>query len=73
MQGQGIGSKLMNFIENYAKKKGFRKLYLYTGEDMILTQKFYTKNGYEIINKFKEYYGYKKGNTTAVLLCKKLK
>lgn len=72
-QGQGIGTKLMNFIEKYAKNKGFRKIYLYTGEDMHLTQKFYKKKGYELINKFKEYYGYEEGNTTAVLLCKKLK
>lgn len=73
MQGLGIGSKLMTFIENYAKKKGFRKICLYTGEEMLLTQKFYKKNGYELINKFKGYYGYDEGNTTAVLLCKRLK
>ena len=72
-QGQGIGSKLMTFIENYAKTEGFRKMCLYTGEEMNLTQKFYKKIGYELINKFKGYYGYTEGNTTAVLYCKELK
>lgn len=73
MQGRGIGSKLMIFIENYAKKKGFRKICLYTGENMLLTQNFYTKIGYDLINKFPNYYGYLEGNTTAVMYCKELK
>lgn len=72
-QGQGIGTKLIYFIENYAKNKGFRKICLYTGENMQLAQKFYKKKGYKIINKFREYYGYEEGNNTAVLLCKNLK
>ena len=71
-QGQGLGTKLMKFIEKYAKKNGFRKVYLYTGKNMKLTRKFYKKIGYKLINEFPEYYGYPSGNTTAVLYAKSL-
>lgn len=71
-QGQGIGRKLMKFIEQYAKKKGFRKICLYTGKNMTKTQEFYKKIGYKFVNEFPEYYGYLTGNTTAVLYAKNL-
>ena len=71
-QGHGIGTKLMQFIEAYAKKKGFRKVCVYTGKDMKQTQKFYKKIGYKYINEFKGYFGYSSGNTTAVLYMKEL-
>lgn len=71
-QGQGIGTKLVKFIEKYAKKKKFRQIFIYTGQPMKKTRKFYEKNGYEFINEFKGYYGYPKGNTTAVLYGKTL-
>jgi len=71
-QGQGIGSKLMKFIEKYAKKNGFRKVCLYTGQNMKLTRTFYEKLGYKLINEFQGYYGYPSGNTTAVLYTKSL-
>jgi ribosomal protein S18 acetylase RimI-like enzyme len=69
-QGQGIGKKLMKFIEQYAKKKGFRKVCLYTGKDIIKTRGFYEKIGYKFINEFSGYYGFPTGNTTAVLYAK---
>ena len=69
-QGQGVGRKLMEFIEKYAKKKGFRKVCLYTGKDMIKTRGFYEKIGYTLINEFPGYYGFLTGNTTAVIYAK---
>jgi ribosomal protein S18 acetylase RimI-like enzyme len=69
-QGQGIGKKLMDFIEQYAKKKGFRKVCLYTGKDMTKTRGFYEKIGYKVVNEFPGYYGYTSGNTTAILYSK---
>jgi len=69
-QGHGIGRKLMEFIEKYAKKKGFRKVCLYTGKDMAKTRGFYERIGYKVINEFPRYYGYPTGNTTAVLYAK---
>ena len=71
-QGQGIGKILMSFIENFAKKKGFRKVCLYTGKNMKKTRKFYEHIGYKLINEFPGYYGYPTGNTTAVLYAKSL-
>lgn len=71
-QGQGIGKTLMGFIEIYAKKKGFRKVYIYTGKNMQRTRKFYEKNGYKLKNEFPGFYGFPSGNTTAVLYEKKL-
>ncbi len=72
-QGQGIGTVLVKFIEDYAKKKGFRAIYVYTGKTMKKTIEFYLKNKYKKINEFPEYYGYSKGNTTAVLFGKQLR
>lgn len=71
-QGQGIGRKLMIFIEQYAKKRGFRKVCLYTGKDMLKTRGFYEKIGYKLINEFPRYYGYTTGETTAVLYAKEV-
>jgi putative acetyltransferase len=42
--GKGYGTKLMNFIENYAKKKGIKKLVLYP---TITAKSFYKKLGYK--------------------------
>lgn len=71
-QGKGIGTKLMKFIENYAKNQDFRKICLYTNKNMKKTRRFYEKLGYTKINEFKGYYGYNKNNT-AVLYIKDLK
>ncbi|MFT4303901.1 MAG: GNAT family N-acetyltransferase [Candidatus Woesearchaeota archaeon] len=71
-QKKGIGKKLVKFIETYAKKKGFRKVCLYTNKNMKKTRAFYEKIGYKYINEFKGYYGYKNGNTTSVLYTKKI-
>jgi len=72
-QGKGIGSKILTQLENIYKNEGFRKICLYTGKNMEKTRKFYEKNGYTFINEFPDYYGYEKGETTAVLYYKKLK
>lgn len=71
-QNMGIGTKLINFICNLSKKMNFRKVFVYTGKNMNLTKKFYEKNGFKLINEFKEYYGFEIGDTTAVLYGKKL-
>ncbi|MFH1631179.1 MAG: GNAT family N-acetyltransferase [Candidatus Aenigmatarchaeota archaeon] len=71
-QGHGIGTCLLKFIENYAKKKGFRKIFTYTGRSMKRTRKFYEKNGYKLVNEFPNYYSSGK-DMTAVLYGKKLR
>jgi len=71
-QGQGIGTKLLKFLEQKAKQQGYRKVFVYTGKNMIRTRQFYEKNGYKFVNEFPEYYGYSTGEKTAVLYGKKL-
>jgi ribosomal protein S18 acetylase RimI-like enzyme len=71
-QQQGIGQALMRFIENYARKRDFRKVFLYTGKNMKKSRSFYVKIGYKLVNEFPGYYGYSKGNTTGVLYCKRI-
>jgi putative acetyltransferase len=43
---QGIGTQLMNFIEEYAKNKGIKKVKLFSAEK---SKGFYLKLGYQII------------------------
>ncbi len=71
VQGLGVGTTLIRFIENYAKKHGFRKAFLYTGKNMKLTRGFYEKMGYSLINEFPDYYSSGR-NTTAVLYANSL-
>ena len=71
-QGKGIGTMLVKFIEEYAKKKGFRAAFVYTNKNMKTARNFYEKLGYKFINEFHGYYGYKnKNNNTAVLYGKR--
>jgi len=45
---KGYGRKLLNFIENYARKKGIRKVILYSTK---YGYPFYLKNNYKLIKK----------------------
>ncbi|MBU4245752.1 MAG: GNAT family N-acetyltransferase [Nanoarchaeota archaeon] len=72
-QGKGIGTALMTFIEDYARKLGLRKVCLYTNKEMDGVRKFYEKLGYVLINEFSDYYGYTDVlKNTAVLYAKVL-
>jgi len=46
--GKGYGKKLMDFVENYAKKKGEKKIILYPTKT---AKKFYLKLGYKPFGK----------------------
>ncbi len=50
---KGIGTKLMNFIENYARKKGLKKVHLWSAEKAKV---FYKKLGYKLIKKVSKPY-----------------
>ena len=69
-QGSGIGTKLMGYIENYAKKKKFCGICLYTHPIRKNTLHFYKKLGYNKINEFPNYYS---NGDTSFLFGKKLK
>jgi len=45
--GRGIGKKLLNFIEKYAKSKDIKNIYLFS---TVSSEKFYKKNGYKATN-----------------------
>jgi N-acetylglutamate synthase-like GNAT family acetyltransferase len=47
--GKGLGIKLLLYVENYAKKKGIKKIILYPTDYAL---KFYQKARYKIIRQF---------------------
>ena len=47
--GKGLGKRLMIYAENYAKKKGIKKIILYPTEFAL---EFYKKAGYKITREF---------------------
>ena len=55
-QGEGIGKKLVHFIEARARKLKFRGIYLYTHPIHKPATKFYKKLGFKKINEFPNYY-----------------
>jgi N-acetylglutamate synthase-like GNAT family acetyltransferase len=58
-QGQGIGTKLLEYMKKYYKNVGYKKLIIWTIKG-LQNNKFYEKHGEEI-NEEKEYnYGEKK-------------
>lgn len=46
LQRSGVGSKLINYIENYALEKGYKELIL---EARCTAKGFYLKHGYETV------------------------
>ena len=72
-QGKGIGSRLLRYVEDAARAKGFRRVCLYTGKVMKATRLFYEKNGYRLINEFPRFYGFNLGDTTSLLYAKDLR
>jgi predicted N-acetyltransferase YhbS len=48
--GKGFGKKLLDFIEDYAKKKGHKKVILYSS---VYAEPFYQKQGFKKIYKRK--------------------
>jgi hypothetical protein len=51
----GIGRKLLVFLENEAKKYGYKIIRLETRKININAVKFYTNNGYKIIQNYGKY------------------
>ena len=46
-RNQGLGSRLMAWIENYVREKGYETIELNTYVENILSHKFYQKQGYK--------------------------
>lgn len=65
--GKGIGSDLLKAIEEYAKRHGATKMFVYTNKDDEKVIHFYKKNGYEDAGWIKDYQ-YGKDNSAIFLL-----
>lgn len=64
---KGIGTNLMNFIENYARKKGLKKVHLWSAEK---ARGFYEKLSYKLVRKVK--YPYKGARNVNFVMEKRL-
>lgn len=58
LQGQGLGGKLLTFVENTLKEQQERMLIVETSglENFTLTRKFYLKHGYDEEARIRDYY-----------------
>ena len=48
-QGRGVGQRLLDTLEEYAREQGFSKLYLYTTFVLPAAQLMYEKNGFYVV------------------------
>ena len=48
-QRAGIGQRLLNALEHYAREHGFEKLYLYTTHVLPGAKRLYEKNGFYVL------------------------
>ena len=51
LQGQGIGKRLIAYVEHFARDSGFGAVELYTNEKMTENLKFYPQIGYEEVGR----------------------
>jgi len=48
-QGRGVGQRLLDTLEEYARGQGFSKLYLYTTFVLAAARPMYEKNGFYLV------------------------
>ena len=53
---RGVGSKLMDAAEQWARDKGLPMIYLETAEDNLPAQRFYAARGYRKLKRIEHYY-----------------
>lgn len=53
-QNRGIGTTIMSFLEEHARERGLTKMKLETNEGAEWAIRFYTKLGYQIVEKYQE-------------------
>ncbi len=54
-RGKGISNKLMELLEDLARKKGYKYLILESGEPLVAAMALYRKIGYEVIPNYGQY------------------
>ncbi len=47
LKRQGIGSKLLECAEQFAKEKGYKEIHVHLGKDYLESHIFYPKHGYK--------------------------
>ena len=50
-QGQGVGGRLLRFVEAHARARGLPEVRLYTNAKMWENQEIYPKFGYEVVER----------------------
>jgi ribosomal protein S18 acetylase RimI-like enzyme len=65
--GNGVGSGLLQAMEEHAKQRGATKLFTYTNKDDSRVVRFYQKNGYQDAGWIKDYQ-YGKDNSAVFLV-----
>jgi ribosomal-protein-alanine N-acetyltransferase len=53
---RGVGTKLMDLGEDWARRQGLELVYLETAEDNVAAQRFYAARGYVKYEKLESYY-----------------
>jgi ribosomal-protein-alanine N-acetyltransferase len=56
-QGLGIGTQLMNWLEDKARERGVRELFLEVRSDNVAANAMYQKRSYDRIDIRRNYYG----------------
>jgi ribosomal protein S18 acetylase RimI-like enzyme len=57
---KGIGTKILDYIKKYAKRKKFRGISVNTGSKTFWARKFYEKNNFKKVGSVKNYYKFDK-------------
>lgn len=53
-RGKGVGHKLMDWIKNWTKNRGHKRIDLYVMQDNPSAIQFYKKQGFSIVGEFQE-------------------
>lgn len=54
-RGQGIAGKMLDELENRARRQGYKTMVLETGEMLAASMKLYKSSGYEITENYGQY------------------
>ncbi len=55
-RGLGIGQQMLDTALDYAKKRGYFKIFLYSSKDLVISRKLYLKNGFIDISRYNDDY-----------------
>jgi ribosomal protein S18 acetylase RimI-like enzyme len=50
-RGKGVAQELLSTVIKYAQQQGFTKIYLSTSQNLVAANRFYIKEGFEVIDR----------------------